>query len=117
MPLTASPSAERINAGEKCWFWLLVVAGTVASITGLILALPVLDLERNLMQLSHLLHASSALLLCIGTFGHIYIGSMGTEGALEAMTTGSVDASWAKQHHDLWYQKIKRKTTDNRRDD
>ena len=111
------PSAERINTGEKGWFWLLVVAGTVAGITGLILVFPALDLGRNLMQLSHILHACSAILLCIGAFGHIYIGSIGTEGALEAMTTGKVDASWAKQHHDLWYQQIKEQTPDNRSDD
>jgi formate dehydrogenase subunit gamma len=34
--------------------------------------------------------------------GHIYIGTIGMEGAFEAMGTGEVDVNWAKQHHSLW---------------
>jgi len=44
--------------------------------------------------------------LIIGALGHIYIGTIGTEGALRGMITGKVDKSWAKQHHDLWYRQI-----------
>jgi formate dehydrogenase subunit gamma len=40
------------------------------------------------------------------SLGHIYIGTIGTEGALEGMVTGEVDVTWAKQHHDLWYEEI-----------
>jgi len=32
--------------------------------------------------------------------GHIYIGTLGMEGAFEAMGTGEVDLNWAKEHHD-----------------
>jgi formate dehydrogenase subunit gamma len=40
------------------------------------------------------------------SIGHIYIGTAGTEGALEGMTTGTVDKAWAKQHHDLWLEEL-----------
>jgi len=33
---------------------------------------------------------------------HIYIGSIGMEGAFDAMGTGEVDVNWAKEHHALW---------------
>jgi formate dehydrogenase subunit gamma len=36
--------------------------------------------------------------------GHIYIGTLGMEGAFEAMATGEVDSNWAKEHHDLWLE-------------
>jgi formate dehydrogenase subunit gamma len=41
------------------------------------------------------------------TLGHIYIATLGTEGALEGMVSGDVDESWAKQHHDLWFEEVK----------
>ena len=100
------PSADRINAGEKTWFWLLIFAGTAVSITGLVLDFTNLGQERSLIQISHIIHSISALLLSVGALGHIYIGTIGTEGALEGMKTGKVDVNWAKQHHDLWYKKL-----------
>ena len=51
-----------------------------------------------------------ALGLTAVSFGHIYIGTLGTEGALEGMTTGYVDETWAKEHHNLWYEEVKDQT-------
>ncbi len=98
------PSAGRMNAGEKAWFWLLMIAGVLVSITGMNLDFPNLDQYRLIMQISHIIHSVSAFLLIIGALGHIYIGTIGTEGALQGMITGKVDKTWARQHHDLWYQ-------------
>ena len=38
--------------------------------------------------------------------GHIYLGTLGMDGALKSMTTGYVDETWAKEHHELWYDDI-----------
>lgn len=38
--------------------------------------------------------------------GHIYLGFWGVEGSLKAMTQGRVDENWARQHHDLWFEKM-----------
>ncbi|MGR9106139.1 MAG: formate dehydrogenase subunit gamma [Gammaproteobacteria bacterium] len=101
------PSAERMNGGEKVWFWLLVFAGLGVSVSGLLLDFPNLGTERLPLQLSHLAHSILAILLMVGALGHIYIGTIGTEGAFEGMITGKVDSSWAEQHHDLWLHEIK----------
>jgi len=37
---------------------------------------------------------------------HIYLGTVGMEGALDAMTKGKVDVQWAKEHHSLWYDEV-----------
>ena len=37
---------------------------------------------------------------------HIYIGSVGMEGALDAMNSGKVDRNWAKEHHNLWVEEV-----------
>lgn len=96
------PSSGRMNGGEKAWFWLLTVAGIAVCASGLLLDFPFLTPFREILQSAHLLHVSLALLLLAAALGHIYIGSIGTEGALEGMTAGEVDETWARQHHDLW---------------
>ena len=68
---------------------------------------PNFDQEREIIQLAHLTHAILAILLMSFSLGHIYIGTIGTEGALEGMVTGRVDTTWARQHHDLWYEEIR----------
>lgn len=96
-------SAGFFNAGEKIWFWLVIVLGLLISGTGLILDFPVFGQGRDVMQLSLVLHGLAALLLIMVAFGHIYIGTLGTEGSLESMTTGYVDTNWVKVHHDRWH--------------
>ncbi len=106
------PSAEKMNGGEKIWFWSLVFIGLALCITGLVLDFTNFGQERELIQTAHLIHVISALVLIAFAFGHIYIGTVGTEGALEGMVTGQVDEAWAKQHHDLWYAELQ-KNDDN----
>ena len=38
---------------------------------------------------------------------HIYLGTIGTEGAYQGMREGVVDETWAKEHHGLWYDDVK----------
>jgi formate dehydrogenase subunit gamma len=102
-------SSGRYNAGEKIWFWVVFTMGIIASVTGLILDFPLFGQTRGVMQWSQTIHAVSTIIFVSGALGHIYIGTLGMEGALEAMTQGSVDANWAKEHHDLWYEDMKRR--------
>ncbi|EIJ41409.1 formate dehydrogenase, gamma subunit [Beggiatoa alba B18LD] len=102
------PSAGRMNGGEKTWYWVVAIVGLTVCATGLFLHFPSLfEQTRNQLQTAHLLHVTLALAWIAFTFGHIYIGTMGSEGSLEGMVTGYVDESWAKQHHDLWYEELK----------
>ncbi len=97
-------SAGFFNAGEKIWFWMVMLFGLVICITGLILIFPNFEQGRELMQLSLVLHGLGALVLITVSFGHIYIGSVGMEGSLDSMATGYSDENWVKSHHDLWYE-------------
>jgi formate dehydrogenase subunit gamma len=103
------PSAGRVNAGEKIWFWIVCTVGLGVCVTGLILDFPNFEQTRGVMQVSQLLHAILGIGWIAVFFGHVYIGTVGTEGALEGMTTGYVDVNWAKQHHDLWYEDLKKR--------
>jgi formate dehydrogenase subunit gamma len=100
--------SERFNAGEKVWFWFgVTLLGLVSSASGLVLDFPNFDQARSVMQLANIVHAISAVLFITLAFTHIYIGTIGTEGAYESMRQGLVDESWAKEHHDIWYEEVK----------
>src|SRR5262245_30378607 len=98
------PVAGRFNAGEKPVFWLALAAGAAAAITGFLLMFPFYVTNILGMQASQVVHSIVAMLFIALIIGHIYIGTLGTEGAFEAMGRGSVDLNWAREHHALWLQ-------------
>ena len=102
--------SHRFNAGEKVLFWGGVFAlGILVVASGFVLdkLIPGLFYERATMQIAHMIHAVAALVMLGMFMGHIYMGTVGTEGAYQAMKTGYVDETWAKEHHELWYDDIK----------
>ncbi len=104
-------SAGRFNAGQKAWFWGgVVLLGLIASGSGLVLDMlvPGIAYTRGTMQLANVIHLCSAGVLAAVSLGHIYVGTIGMEDAYKSMRTGYVDDTWAKEHHDLWYEKVQR---------
>jgi formate dehydrogenase subunit gamma len=105
------PPAGFFNFGEKIWFWFgMTFLGLVISASGLVLDMivPFMQVEylRGTMQLANIVHSSAAILMTAMAMGHIYIGSIGMQGSIDGMKTGYVDATWAKEHHEIWYNKI-----------
>ena len=100
----------RFNAGEKFTYWVGVLGiGLIVVGSGLVLdkLVPGLDYERSTMQVAHMVHAVSNIVMLCMFLGHIYMGTLGTKGAYEGMKTGYVDESWARAHHELWLDDIK----------
>jgi formate dehydrogenase subunit gamma len=96
--------ARRFNAGEKLVFWGALGAGAAVSISGYLLLFPFYITNIADMQIAQVVHSIFAILFVALILGHIYIGTLGMEGAFEAMWTGEVDFNWAKEHHDLWLE-------------
>src|SRR3984957_9100846 len=94
--------AGRFNLGEKLVYWLSLMAGIVVSLSGVLLLFPFYGTDIADMQLAQGAHAVVAVLFVALILAHIYIGTLGMEGAFEAMGQGDVDLNWAKEHHDLW---------------
>ncbi len=106
---TEVPS-HRFNAGEKVVFWFGVLGlGVFVVASGLVLdkLIPGLIYERGTMQIAHMVHAVATLLMVVMFMAHIYMGTIGMQGAYKAMRTGYVDETWAKEHHELWYDDVK----------
>lgn len=102
--------SHRFNAGEKLLFWGGVFfLGLIVVASGLVLdkLVPGLVYERATMQISHMVHAAATFLMIAMFMGHIYMGTIGMRGAYSAMRNGHVDETWAKEHHELWYNDIK----------
>ncbi|MES9834797.1 MAG: formate dehydrogenase subunit gamma [Candidatus Thiodiazotropha sp. DIVDIV] len=100
------------NMGEKSMFWMLILVGGVIIASGLFLVFPMFGQGREWMELAHVGHALGAILMITVIIGHIYIGSVGMEGALDGMTTGYCDLNWAKEHHDHWATEVIEKGED-----
>jgi formate dehydrogenase subunit gamma len=94
--------AGRFNAGEKLVFWFAFGAGVAVMVSGYLLMLPFYVEGIAGMQIAQVVHAVIAVPFVAMIIAHIYIGTLGMEGAFEAMANGDVDFNWAKEHHDLW---------------
>jgi formate dehydrogenase subunit gamma len=132
------PPARKFNAGQKIIFWAVVVLGVSISVSGVSLlfpfqlpmfaatfahlndwgipqalgfeALPTVLAPHVEMQLAQTWHAIIAFVFMAIIFAHIYLGSVGMQGAFDAMGSGQVDEQWAKEHHGLWLAEVKAKT-------
>ena len=101
---TAVPS-NKFNGGQKLLYWFVVLGGGTMIVSGFILMFPFYyGMNVANMELAQIFHAIIAMLFVALIVGHIYIGTVGMEGAFEAMGEGTVDLNWAKEHHNLWVQ-------------
>ena len=101
--------AARFNAGEKVMFWGgAFLLGIIVIASGLVMdkLIPGLSYDRSMMQISHMVHAVATVLMMVVFIGHIYLGTIGTEGTYQGMKTGYVDENWAKHHHELWLDDV-----------
>ncbi|OOZ44584.1 formate dehydrogenase subunit gamma [Solemya velum gill symbiont] len=94
------------NFGEKTLFWLVIFFGIALSVSGFAILFQNLLPGRDLMLLAILVHAVSAILLICLVIGHIFM-ALSTKGTMDAITTGDVDANWAKADHSVWYEQMK----------
>ena len=102
--------SHKFNAGEKFVFWVGgIVLGLAVVASGLVLngLVPGFGETRGGMQVSHIVHGVASMLMMALFIGHIYMGTLGVPGAMDAMKTGYVDESWAKEHHELWLDDVK----------
>jgi formate dehydrogenase subunit gamma len=109
------PPAYRFNAGQKAVYWIVVIGGAAVAITGYELMFPFYLSGIEGMQMAAVIHAIVAVLFVAVMLAHIYIGTIGMQGAFEAMGSGVVDVNWAKEHHSLWLEEETRAAANDAR--
>jgi formate dehydrogenase subunit gamma len=107
------PPAYRFNGGQKMIYWIVVLGGAAVAVSGYVLIFPFYGTGIQNMQAAEVVHGIIAMLFIAAMIAHIYIGTIGMEGAFEAMGTGTVDLNWAKEHHNLWLDEEKARTSPN----
>jgi formate dehydrogenase subunit gamma len=100
----AHPPAYRFNAGQKMIYWIVVLGGGAIAASGYLLMFPFYVTDITGMQVIQVIHGVTAVLFVAVMLAHIYIGTIGMEGAFEGMWDGTVDVNWAKEHHSLWLE-------------
>jgi len=101
------PPAYRFNGGQKLIYWIVVLGGGAIAVSGYLLMFPFYGTDIQTMQNAEMAHSIIAMLFIAAMLGHIYIGTIGMEGAFEAMGIGTVDINWAKEHHNLWLEEVR----------
>jgi len=91
-------------------YWIVVIGGTLVAASGYLLMFPFYATGIDGQQLAQIVHGVIAVLFVAAMLGHIYIGTIGMEGAFEAMGEGTVDVNWAKEHHSLWLEEENART-------
>ena len=109
------PPAARFNAGQKLIFWAVVIGGAALSVSGIFLLFPFSFADINGMQIAQYLHAIAGMIMIAVILAHIYIGTLGMEGAYQAMGTGEVDLVWAEEHHRIWVERERTRAEEGRR--
>jgi formate dehydrogenase subunit gamma len=104
------PPAYRFNGGQKMIYWIVVLGGAAVAASGYVLMFPFYGTDIQSMQAAQIVHGIVAMLFVAAMFGHVYIGTIGMEGAFEAMGEGTVDLNWAKEHHSLWLEQEQART-------
>lgn len=128
------PPSRKFNAGQKIIFWVVMIGGLSLAVSGWALLFPFehafftdtfnalakigVDVPAILglpeppytviqeQQFNSLWHAIVAVTMICVILAHIYIGSIGMEGAFDAMGSGDVDLNWAREHHSIWVEEM-----------
>jgi formate dehydrogenase subunit gamma len=98
------PKADRFNAGQKGIFWITVLGGAAVAVSGYLLVFPFYVVDIAGQQWAHMAHGVVSAVMMASILAHIYIGTLGMEGAFSAMGSGQVDYNWAREHHELWVE-------------
>jgi formate dehydrogenase subunit gamma len=102
----AAPApAYKFNAGQKLLYWVIVLGAAAMVISGYMLMFPFYSgLGIGDMELAQIFHGVVGVLFIALIIAHIYLGTLGMEGAFESMAEGTVDVNWANEHHTLWLE-------------
>lgn len=111
------PPSARFNAGQKLIFWSVVIGGAALSVSGILMMFPFTLTDIGGMQTAQYVHSIVAVILIAVMIAHIYIGTIGMEGAWNAMGSGQVDLDWARHHHPVWVAELEAKSGADRRFD
>jgi len=92
------------NAGQKLYFWAIVVSAVVFLVSGIPMWFPQ-TFGRTVVAIGYVLHDLAALIMLVGFIVHIYEATAVAPGTFRSMVIGTVERRWAWTHHPAWYRR------------
>jgi len=99
------PETGKYNPGQKMFFLIVALCGLLMVATGFFMWYPA-PLGLELFRWTYTLHVLGFLVIFAFFFVHLYLGTIGNPGTVQAMITGWVTIAWLKKQHPKWLKEM-----------
>jgi len=99
------PETGKYNPGQKMFFLTVALFGVLMFLTGMVMWFP-LSFPVEFVRWLYPLHAFGFLVIFAFFFVHLYLGTIGNPGSVQAMLTGWMDKSVLRMLHPKWLKEM-----------
>jgi formate dehydrogenase subunit gamma len=109
------PPQGHMNVGQKLWWLIVLVFGSVFIITGGIMWFAKNSAPPGLLQWAVIIHDVSFIITILMFFVHIYMSVVHPltrplkGGSWDSMVSGKMSSDFAKSHYGKWYEEVTKK--------
>lgn len=110
------PPQDRLNTGQKIWQLVLVGTTAVFLVTGVVMWLFRSAIAINIYQWILFFHGAAFIVFLLMLLVHLYMSVLHPRmrGSFYSMIDGKVSASYAREHHRKWYEKLAEKNGEHK---
>lgn len=102
----------KYNPGQKMFFLTVALCGMLMIVTGFFMLYPAyFPLGADLLDWMYPLHALGFVIIFAFFFIHLYLGTIGNPGTVQAMISGWVTKAWIRKQHPGWLKEMEHKGT------
>ncbi len=98
------PPMGKINTGQKLYYLAILAGGIAIAASGF--AIWMIQGERTIVLIAHLVHNLAFILFVVAVPAHIYLGTLANPGLLRIMITGTVPLEVAKKRYPKWMKEM-----------
>jgi formate dehydrogenase subunit gamma len=102
----------KYNPGQKMFFLTIALFGLLMFVTGFFMWFPgSFPLGTEALRWLYPLHALGFVVIFAFFFVHLYLGTIGNPGTVQAMISGWVTKAWVRKQHPGWLKEMEHKGT------
>ncbi len=106
------PETGKYNPGQKMFFLTVALCGLLMLVTGFFMWFPTwFPFGTELLRWFYTLHVLGFVVIFAFFFVHLYLGTVGNPGTVQAMISGWVTRNWLKKQHPKWLAEMEHEGT------